>query len=185
MALYNQRINAQLMVNCLTLSKELIEKETHSFFPNIISYWNHILFGDLILLGRLALNHVARLTPQTLSAWPTPRSPQDIYCGNLSDFALLRSQVDELIIQYCTNLTDEDCDRLISYTTTEGEPITKVVADVTQHIFNHQTHHRGQLTCVLSQFGVDYGCMDLPVIVSEGSRASTKLTSLIISKSSS
>jgi uncharacterized damage-inducible protein DinB len=44
------------------------------------------------------------------------------------------------------------------------------VADITQHIFNHQAHHRGQLTCVLSQFGVDYGCMDLPVVVTEGSR---------------
>ena len=173
MALYNQRINEQLMANCLALSNELLEKETHSFFPNIMSYWNHILFGDLILLRRLALNHIARLTPQTLSALPTPESPQDIYCRKLSDFAYLRSQVDELIIQYCTNLTDDDCERFINYTTTEGESITKAIADVTQHIFNHQAHHRGQLTCVLSQFGVDYGCMDLPIIVSEGSRAST------------
>lgn len=50
------------------------------------------------------------------------------------------------------------------------DTITKAVADITQHIFNHQTHHRGQLTCVLSQLGIDYGCMDLPVIVAEGSR---------------
>ena len=171
MALYNQRINAQLMTNCLALSNELLEKETHSFFPNIMSYWNHILFGDLILLRRLALNHIAGLTPQILSVLPTPKSPQDIYCRKLTDFAYLRTQVDELLIQYCTNLTDEDCERFMSYTTTEGESITKAIADVTQHIFNHQAHHRGQLTCVLSQFGVDYGCMDLPVIVSEGSRA--------------
>ena len=170
MSLYNQRMNAQLMDSCLALSNDLLEKETHSFFPNIISYWNHILFGDLILVSRLALNQIGKLSPPDLSAFPTPKSPQDIYYSKLSDIAVLRKQVDELIIQYCINLTEEDCERFITYTTTEGVSITKAVADVTQHIFNHQTHHRGQLTCVLSQFGVDYGCMDLPVIVSEGSR---------------
>jgi len=163
-------MNAQLMDSCLALSNDLLEKETHSFFPNIISYWNHILFGDLILVGRLALNHIGSLSPQYLSVFPTPKSPQDIYYSKLSDIAVLRKQVDELIIQYCANLTEEDCEKFITYTTTEGTSITKAVADVTQHIFNHQAHHRGQLTCVLSQFGVDYGCMDLPVIVSEGSR---------------
>ena len=66
-------------------------------------------------------------------------------------------------------ITEEDCEKSITYTSTEGVTFTKSVADVTQHIFNHQTHHRGQLTCVLSQCRVDYGCMDLPVIVSEGS----------------
>ena len=171
MSMYNQRMNAQLMDSCLALPNALLEKETHSFFPNIISYWNHILFGDLILIGRIALNEIAMLSPKDLAVFPTPKSPQDIYHNELSDIAVLRKQLDKLIIQYCKNLTDEDCDKYITYTTTEGESITKVVGDVTQHIFNHQTHHRGQLTCVLSQFGIDYGCMDLPVIVSEGSRA--------------
>jgi len=37
------------------------------------------------------------------------------------------------------------------------------VAAVMQ-IFNHQTHHRGQLTTLLSQFGVDIGTTDLPLM---------------------
>lgn len=163
-------MNRQLMDCCLALSSDILEKETSSYFSNIISYWNHIIFGDLILLGRLASNEVAQLRLEDFSKLPSPKSPQDIYHNQLSDIVSLRQQVDELIIRYCVNLTDEDCEKFITYTTTEGDSITKAVADVTQHIFNHQTHHRGQLTCVLSQFGVSYGCMDLPVIVSEGSR---------------
>ena len=170
MSLYNQRMNSQLIGHCQTLTTETLEKNTQSFFPNIISYWNHILFGDLILMGRLASNNIAKLSPLDFSEFPTPTSPQDIYHTNLLDIAMLRAQVDALIIRYCYNLTEEDCDRFITYTTTEGIAITKAVADVTQHIFNHQAHHRGQLTCLLSQAGVDYGCMDLPVIVAEGSR---------------
>jgi len=170
MSLYNQRMNSQLMGHSLTLSADILTKDTDSFFPNIISYWNHILFGDLILLGRLAANNIGNLSSLDFSEFPKAISPQDIYHTNLLDIALLRSRVDSLIIHYCNNLTEEDCERFITYTTTEGVVITKAVADITQHIFNHQTHHRGQLTCLLSQAGVDYGCMDLPVIVAEGSR---------------
>ncbi len=170
LSLYNQRINMQLIDSCIVLPKNMLEKETHSFFPNIINYWNHILFGDLILLNRLALNEIAQLSSEKMAQFPSPKSPQDIYHNNFSDIAILRKKVDDLIVQYCKNLTDDDCDKFIRYTTTEGKLITIAVADVTQHIFNHQAHHRGQLTCILSQFGVDYGCMDLPVIVSEGSR---------------
>jgi len=170
MSLYNKRMNKQLMDCCLALPVDVTEKDTKSFFPNIMSYWNHILFGDLILLGRLASNEIAQLKAKDFDKFPVPKSPQDVYHNQLSELASLREQVDELIDYYCANLTDDDCEKFITYTTTEGENITKAVADVTQHIFNHQTHHRGQLTCILSQFGVDYGCMDLPVIVSEGSR---------------
>ncbi|RHW76745.1 DinB family protein [Colwellia sp. RSH04] len=157
---YNKRVNAQLMACCLSLPLDVIEQETHSFFPNIISYWNHILFDDLILLGRLASNEIGQLKLKDLAKLPSPKSPHDIYHNNLSELASLRLQVDELIDYYCIHLTENDCEKFITYTTTEGDSITKAVADVMQHMFNHQTHHRGQLTCVLSQFGVDYGCMD-------------------------
>ncbi|GAA0820826.1 DinB family protein [Colwellia asteriadis] len=169
LARYNQRINNQLLTCCLTLSNAQLTANTNSFFPTIISYWNHLLFGDLILLGRLAKNNIANISIDDFSKFPTPKSPQDVYYNNLADIAQLREQLDRLIIQYCQQLTDEECRQSINYQTTEGQPMTKVVADVTQHIFNHQTHHRGQLTCILSQFNVDYGSMDLPVIVPEGS----------------
>jgi len=167
---YNQRINVQLIDCCTSLPNDILVKETNSFFSNIISYWNHILFSDLILLGRLASNHIAGISPNDFTKFPTPKSPNDIYHNKFSDIAILRQAVDELIIKYSSNLTDDECQKFITYQTTEGETITKAVSDVTQHIFNHQAHHRGQLTCVLSQFGVNYGCMDLPIIVPEGSR---------------
>lgn len=171
MAHYNQRINRQLMTLCLTLPEEKLKQQTHSFFPNVLSYWNHILFGDLILLSRMASLNVAGLSPELFKALPTPKAPTDIYSESIVELAQLREQVDTLILNYCSNLSEQNCSAILSYSTTEGEKMTKVVADVIQHLFNHQTHHRGQLTCILSQLGLDYGCMDLPVIVSEGSKA--------------
>jgi uncharacterized damage-inducible protein DinB len=34
------------------------------------------------------------------------------------------------------------------------------------HVFNHQTHHRGQLRTILTQQGVDVGSTDLPFMPS-------------------
>lgn len=34
------------------------------------------------------------------------------------------------------------------------------------HFFNHQTHHRGQVTTLLMQAGVDVGVTDLIALVS-------------------
>ncbi|WP_353518023.1 DinB family protein [Thalassotalea sp. SU-HH00458] len=169
MSLYNQRINRQLMHCCLPLSVEILEQDSHSFFTNIMSYWNHLLFGDLVLLTRLAQHNIGQLTLADFTRFPAPISPQDIYYQELTQLNTCRQALDELIICFCQNLTEQACEQVISYTTTEGVLLTKKVADIVQHLFNHQTHHRGQLTCLLSQNGVDYACMDLPVIVPEGS----------------
>ena len=169
MSHYNQRMNDQLLNFCYKLSVADLNKETHSFFSNVISYWNHIIFGDLIMLKRLGLNDIGGLSFATFANFPEPKSANDIYHTTMSELLLLRQQLDEVIVQCFADLNDRDCLALISYKTTEGVAITKSVADFCQHLFNHQTHHRGQLTCILSQLGVDYGCMDLPIIVPEGS----------------
>ncbi len=74
-------------------------------------------------------------------------------------------------MNWCSELHDDDCKKAISYTTTEGDLVSRQARDVIQHMFNHQTHHRGQLTSILCSFGINYGCTDLPIIVPEGSQA--------------
>ena len=138
LAHYNQRVNEQLLNHCFALPKTSLEQETQSFFSNIISYWNHLIFGDVILLSRLANNSIAQLSSQDMTLFPIPKSPKDIYYKNLSDLLPVRQQLDQLIIRYCEQLTENDCDKFITYTTTEGEHISKAVADITQHIFNHR-----------------------------------------------
>ena len=167
LSVYNQRLNKQLLDCCSSMTKELLEKESHSFFPNIMSYWNHILFGDQILLRRLADNNIAGLTFEDLAGLPKAQAPNDMYCATISEVSTLRKKVDNIIIRYCESLTDTMCDQVIRYQTTEGDNIEQYVGVITQHMFNHQAHHRGQLTCVLSQFGVDYGCTDLPIIIAD------------------
>jgi uncharacterized damage-inducible protein DinB len=50
----------------------------------------------------------------------------------------------------------------LTYTRIDGRTRTLPAWLLVAHMFNHQTHHRGQLTTLLSQLGVDPGATDLP-----------------------
>ena len=42
-----------------------------------------------------------------------------------------------------------------------GEKHRRTMGLLVSHFFNHQTHHRGQVTTLLSQYGADVGVTDL------------------------
>ncbi|QJY36566.1 damage-inducible protein DinB [Vibrio europaeus] len=176
LALYNQRMNQQLLSVCEQLSPQRLNQETHSFFPSVIAHWNHILFGDLIMLQRLVTNQIHVLEPQQVETLPTAKAINDTFVTNLEELKRLRSLVDQIYIDMTKNFTADTCKEIVVYTTTEGGEMRRNVGEFCQHIFNHQTHHRGQLTAILAQLGCDFGCTDLPVIVPEGSSALAKPT---------
>jgi uncharacterized damage-inducible protein DinB len=79
---------------------------------------------------------------------------------NLEDLAKARQKLDELIIQWCDFLRESDCEDRLEYFNSQEELRVKPLPDVMQHLFNHQTHHRGQITALLSQLSVEYGTTD-------------------------
>ncbi|MDC5852912.1 DinB family protein [Vibrio europaeus] len=176
LALYNQRMNQQLLSVCEQLSPQRLNQETHSFFPSVMAHWNHILFSDLIMLQRLVTNQIHVLEPQQVETLPTAKAINDTFVTNLEELKRLRSLVDQIYIDMTKNFTADTCKEIVVYTTTEGGEMRRNVGEFCQHIFNHQTHHRGQLTAILAQLGCDFGCTDLPVIVPEGSSALAKPT---------
>ncbi|EOV0137973.1 DinB family protein [Vibrio parahaemolyticus] len=163
-------MNKQLLEVCSKLTHEQLHQNTSSFFPTIMAHWNHILFGDLIMLQRLVANELVSVELTVLDTLPVSMSVSDTFASNLYELAELRELVDSIYIEITNQFTASSCNQVVKYTTTEGQIIERTVGEFCQHIFNHQTHHRGQLTCLLSQFGLDFGCTDLPIIVPEGAR---------------
>ena len=74
-----------------------------------------------------------------------------------------REALDRRIVGWAIGLTDEWLAESLTYTSkVDGK--TRTVANwvLVTHMFNHQTHHRGQVTTLLSQMGLDMGTTDLP-----------------------
>lgn len=167
MALYNQRMNAKLIKVCHELEEKKLHQPTGAFFSTIMDHWNHILFGDLIMLQRLVQNGFVDITPNIKKSLPVAKSVNDKFVNTLQGLSELRTTVDAIYVTFSETLTCEKLQSTLVYTTTEGQQLEKNLGEFCLHLFNHQTHHRGQITCLLSQFDLDYGSTDLPVVVSE------------------
>ncbi len=151
MAKYNQWMNEKLYTVCTNVPKVDREKDLGAFFGSIHNTLDHIVWADDALLVRL-LN-----TERRIESYRAPL---------IKDFNQLqqrRAELDQEIIDWAAQVSDADVDqpyefKSVLYNKTRRLPRYALVA----HLFNHQTHHRGQVTALLSQLGHDFGVTDLP-----------------------
>jgi uncharacterized damage-inducible protein DinB len=76
-----------------------------------------------------------------------------------------RAWLDGVITAWTGALTEADLGAALHYARMNGEQYAKPLFDVLLHFFNHQTHHRGQASTLLSQAGVDVGVTDLLALI--------------------
>lgn len=153
MAAYNQWQNQQMYAAAASLSDIERKADRGAFFKSIHSTLNHIVWGDLMWLSRF--------TGETLISSP---SGVDVY----ADFAELhaaRIALDARIIEWASGLDAAWLNEPVTWTSkvygfTQTIPRWVQV----QQFFNHQTHHRGQVSTLLMQQGIDVGVTDLPLL---------------------
>ncbi len=167
MADYNRWMNEKVYRSAETLSDADLQADRGAFFSSILGTLNHILVADTIWLKRFA-THPTRFTAlQSMHQVDAPTSLTLILHTTFSDLANARRVMDESIIQFCAEAGDDDYYEHLHYTNTSGQPFANEFGLLVQHFFNHQTHHRGQVTTLLSQSGLDVGATDLVVMLRE------------------
>jgi uncharacterized damage-inducible protein DinB len=153
MADYNAWMNAKMYALCDTLSDGIRKKDHRAFFRSIHSTLNHILACDLMFLASFS------------------EDAGFVECeGDLhEDFDELRRHrctVDLRLRQWSDSVSSEWLSTPSTYTHYEdGVPRTVTKGFWVVHMFNHQTHHRGQITTILTQLGHDIGSTDLHMSV--------------------
>ena len=118
------------------------------------------LVADIIWLKRFASHHAKFSSLDRLRITPLPEKLDSIIFSDFEKLRKERNQLDGVILEFVNQLSDEHLDSDLSYQNTKGVPYTKSFAHLIQHFFNHQTHHRGQVSTLLSQSGVDLGVTD-------------------------
>ena len=82
------------------------------------------------------------------------------------DFAALRAvreTLDRRLLDWTATLEGEWLRESLGYTSNvDGAWRVVPRCMLVLHLFNHQTHHRGQVTTLLAQIGLDMGSTDLP-----------------------
>jgi uncharacterized damage-inducible protein DinB len=96
---------------------------------------------------------------------PRPASLDQRLCADLPALDALRAKLDAAILAFSAEVTPAQLDARFTWTSMKGVASTKRLGDVLLHVFNHQTHHRGQATTLFSQLGVDVGPTDILLLL--------------------
>lgn len=150
MATYNQWMNQKLCQICAEIPDPIRREDRGAFFRSVHGTLNHLLIGDRIWMGRF--------TQQPFVA----DLDQELY-SNFTELWQERQHTDHAILDWTKMLTSEWLSQPFTYTSVSShKTIMRPAWLLVTHLFNHQTHHRGQLTTLLNQLGYDPGVTDLP-----------------------
>jgi uncharacterized damage-inducible protein DinB len=153
LARYNRWMNERMYAVVADLSEEERTRERSAFFGSIHRTLNHILWGDRIWLARFLGE------PYTVAAFGT-----DMY----ADFAALtreRAVTDTAILGWTGKLTPAWLSGVLEYRSVSDPRLRRVDRWIAvAHMFQHATHHRGQLSTLITQSGRDIGATDLPAM---------------------
>ncbi len=147
-ARYNMWANRRLYAACAELPEADYLAPRASFFGSIHRTLNHILVADRIWFGRIVG------VPEIL------RLDEELY-ADLASLTTARIETDRRLVDHADGLGDADLAGDLAYSTTRGEPQVTPLRQVLWHMFNHQTHHRGQVHGLLSQTTVAPPPLDL------------------------
>jgi len=165
LARYNQWMNEKLYGAAAGLPGDVLHQDRGAFFGSIFGTLNHIAIGDILWFKRIARDVPGLASLQCVEALPPPTFPNMPLRATLAELAELRTMLDEAIIAFCAELEPARLGEAFEWTSTKGGSNRKILGDVLVHVFNHQTHHRGQATTLFSQMGIDVGATDLLLLL--------------------
>lgn len=149
-AAYNGWANRRLYDAALALPHAEATADRGAAFGSIVGTLNHIMVADLIWLARFR----GQRNP--------PLSLDHVLHDDRAELAAARRVLDADIARFVDGLSEADLAAAFTYTTvTDGRAVTQPLGPALAHLFNHQTHHRGQVHALLTGLGHAAPALDL------------------------
>jgi uncharacterized damage-inducible protein DinB len=151
MAEYNCWMNQKIYSVCASIPDEKRKQDLGAFFKSIHGTLNHLLYGDKAWMGRFTNN-----------PFPVTAMGQELY-GDFESLKAEREKIDREILEWSIELDPDWLSQPFEYTSNvDGERRVLLTSILVTHMFNHQTHHRGQVTTLIKQVGYEPGVTDIP-----------------------
>ena len=155
MARHNLWANRRLYAACAELDDSAYFQARPCFFGSIHKTLNHVLVADRLWLARI-------------ESAPPPglKLDAELY-RDRAELRGAREAQDQMFLELLDALDETGLSRRIDYRNSAGKSFSDELELVLQHVFNHQTHHRGQVHDLLSATPVPPPPLDLILYVRE------------------
>ncbi|HLW80404.1 MAG TPA: DinB family protein [Candidatus Acidoferrales bacterium] len=135
---YNSWANHRVLDACAPLSPAQFTENLHSSFASVRDTLVHIMLAEWLWLER----------------WlgRSPGFPK----GDFADLASICARWQKIegdLDAFIQKLSAADLDRVVEYKNTKGNAFSNSMWQMLQHLVNHGTYHRGQITTMLRQLG--------------------------------
>ena len=168
MADYNRWMNTRVYEAASRLNVATLHVDQGAFFGSVFGTLNHLLVADTIWLQRFSAHPARFAALASIAALPPPRSLSEPLHADLAALWAARQSMDTVIVALCAEATESDYAQSLTYANRADQTFVRSFGPLMQHFFNHQTHHRGQATTLLSQAGMDVGVTDLLALIPDG-----------------
>jgi uncharacterized damage-inducible protein DinB len=154
MARYHAWATERLLTSVASIPTESYGKACGLFFGSIHGTLNHLLLTDSEIWY-----------PRFVSV---PATSLALDAELESDRAILASRLIAATARwsgYVESLDEPALADDLRYTMTTGQARVLPIPSALLHVFNHATHHRGQITAAISMLGFEYQPLDLPFLI--------------------
>jgi uncharacterized damage-inducible protein DinB len=150
LAAYNAWANGRIYEAAAGLTKQEFARDVGAFFKSMRGTLNHLLVADRIWLKRFTGEGAA------------PPALDTILFIDLAKLRAAREAEDKRLIGWVGSLSEKALAGRFTYmTVTDMRTISQRLAPALAHLFNHQTHHRGQAHTILTILGKEAPTLDL------------------------
>jgi uncharacterized damage-inducible protein DinB len=162
---YNQWMNDKLYNTAAQLPADELSRNRGAFFGSLLGTLNHIMVADIIWMQRFSDHPGRHPALDQIRSMPKPQALAQTLFDDFAELRAERRKLDATIMAWCEQLDASDLNYKLAYHNIKSEAAVKNFGSLMLHYFNHQTHHRGQATTLLSQQGLDVGVTDLLALI--------------------
>ena len=151
MARYNKNVNKLMNEVIVLLSEDEWKRKYRGYFKSIHELCSHIYGGDHRWLRRFKTAGNFKVLDNAL--FDTAYDFDHLFFCNINEYLTGRDIMDSVIVDFVNELSDEDMDKKIQWTSTNGSDCACMVKTGLLHLSHHQTHHRGMVSLLLEFMG--------------------------------
>ena len=154
---YYARCNTQvslIMFDIIKKNPNSFLFKTGGFYDSIASILDHIYISNLNWI-KAFLEVIDSKMIDDIKNIPIPEYGSKVF-DNIEDAELKISKTFKMTEEICSELKENDIFKIMVRKRRNGEVVEKIVWKALIHFFNHQTHHRGQISEILDELNILY-----------------------------